>query len=178
MTLEEIGNLTIDNTLLVLLKRMDFTLVIPEGEYFRDEEGNINPNIFLPVQEDLETELAEYKAELEAKEVARLAEIERIKTITERFEAIDDIRLVCNISNPANELKRIIKEDDQEELSRLESEYATKMAEINNKAYMSKRKAEYPTIEELVVAMFEQDVDKIAELEAKRQEIKAKYPKS
>jgi len=43
-------------------------------------------------------------------------------------------------------------------------------------AYARKRKAEYPTIEELVVALYDTD-DKSA-IEAKRAEIKLKYPKS
>ena len=37
------------------------------------------------------------------------------------------------------------------------------------------RKAEYPTIEELVVALY--DTDDKAAIEAKRAEVKAKYPK-
>jgi hypothetical protein len=41
--------------------------------------------------------------------------------------------------------------------------------------YARKRKAEYPTIEELVVALYDTD-DKSA-IEAKRAEVKAKYPK-
>ena len=42
-------------------------------------------------------------------------------------------------------------------------------------AYARKRKAEYPTIEELVVALY--DTDDKAAIEAKRAEVKAKYPK-
>ena len=41
--------------------------------------------------------------------------------------------------------------------------------------YARKRKSEYPTIEELVVALYDTD-DKSA-IEAKRAEVKAKYPK-
>jgi len=42
-------------------------------------------------------------------------------------------------------------------------------------AYARKRKAEYPTIEELVVALYDTE-DKLA-IENKRAEVKAKYPK-
>ena len=45
-------------------------------------------------------------------------------------------------------------------------------------AYIDKRKAEYPTTEELIVAMWEGDQVKINELEAARQAVKTKYPKS
>ena len=56
----------------------------------------------------------------------------------------------------------------QTEMTRLQTEY-------DAKDYARKRKAEYPTIEELVVALYDTD-DKSA-IEAKRAEVKAKYPK-
>ena len=47
--------------------------------------------------------------------------------------------------------------------------------------YARKRKAEYPSIDELVVALWEGVVEErmaaVTQLEAQRQEIKAKYPK-
>jgi hypothetical protein len=54
------------------------------------------------------------------------------------------------------------------EMTRLQAEY-------DAQEYARKRKAEYPTIEELVVALYDTD-DKSA-IEAKRAEVKAKYPK-
>ena len=55
----------------------------------------------------------------------------------------------------------------------------TKMNELQTEYdaqdYARKRKAEYPSIEELVVALYDDD-DKAA-IDAKRAEIKAKYPK-
>lgn len=45
----------------------------------------------------------------------------------------------------------------------------------DNSEYQRKRKAEYPSIEELVVALYDTE-DKLA-IENKRAEIKAKYPK-
>ena len=56
----------------------------------------------------------------------------------------------------------------QTEMTRLQTEY-------DAKDYARKRKAEYPTIESLVVALYDTD-DKSA-IEAKRAEVKAKYPK-
>jgi hypothetical protein len=41
--------------------------------------------------------------------------------------------------------------------------------------YSDKRKAEYPTIEELVVALY--DTDDKAAIEKRRSDVKAKYPK-
>ena len=54
------------------------------------------------------------------------------------------------------------------EMTRLQTEY-------DSKAYARKRKAEYPTIEELVVALY--DTDEKAAIDAKRAEIKLKHPK-
>ena len=47
--------------------------------------------------------------------------------------------------------------------------------EYDSKDYARKRKDEYPTIEELVVALYDTE-DKLA-IETKRAEVKAKYPK-
>jgi len=49
-----------------------------------------------------------------------------------------------------------------------------KTAYTNNE-YARKRKAEYPSIEELVVALY--DTDDKADIETKRAAVKAKYPK-
>jgi len=60
-------------------------------------------------------------------------------------------------------------EEINTELTRLQSDY-------DAKDYARKREAEYPSIEELVVALY--DTDDKAAIEAKRAEVKAKYPKS
>ena len=60
----------------------------------------------------------------------------------------------------------------EEQLNAFESQ--ANDLEILNKIHVN-RKSEYPTIEELVVALYDTD-DKSA-IEAKRAEVKAKYPK-
>jgi hypothetical protein len=60
------------------------------------------------------------------------------------------------------------KEEIETEVIRLESEWASN-------SYARKRQAEYPTIAELVVALYDTD-DKSA-VEAKRAAVKLKYPK-
>ena len=62
----------------------------------------------------------------------------------------------------------ISKADIQTEMDRLQIEY-------DANEYQRLRKSEYPTIEELVVALYDTD-DKSA-IETKRAEVKAKYPK-
>ncbi len=48
-------------------------------------------------------------------------------------------------------------------------------AEYDAQDYARKRKAEYPSVQDLVVALY--DTDDKAAIEAKRAEVKAKYPK-
>ncbi len=48
-------------------------------------------------------------------------------------------------------------------------------AEYDAQEYARKREAEYPSIQDLVVALY--DTDDKAAIEAKRAEVKAKYPK-
>ena len=62
----------------------------------------------------------------------------------------------------------ISKADIKAEMERLQAEYEAQ-------DYERKRKEEYPTIEELVVALY--DTDDKAAIETKRAAVKAKYPK-
>ena len=63
----------------------------------------------------------------------------------------------------------ISKEDIQTKMDELQTEY-------DALDYARKRKAEYPSVQDLVVALY--DTDDKAAIEAKRAEVKAKYPKS
>ena len=62
----------------------------------------------------------------------------------------------------------ISKEDIQTKMDELQTEY-------DALDYARKRKAEYPSVQDLVVALY--DTDDKAAIEAKRAEVKAKYPK-
>ena len=62
----------------------------------------------------------------------------------------------------------ISKEDIQAKQAELQTEY-------DNKDYARKREAEYPSVQDLVVALY--DTDDKAAIDAKRAEIKLKYPK-
>jgi proline dehydrogenase len=57
----------------------------------------------------------------------------------------------------------------------IEAKKVVLQSEYDALEYARKRKAEYPTIEELVVALY--DTDDKAAIDAKRAEIKLKYPK-
>ncbi|MDP6587777.1 MAG: hypothetical protein QF535_24240 [Anaerolineales bacterium] len=58
--------------------------------------------------------------------------------------------------------------------AKVDAEVARLQAEYDSKAYARLRKAEYPSIEECVHAILDDD---LVALQAKRAEIKARYPK-
>ena len=64
--------------------------------------------------------------------------------------------------------------DAQPTQEELEAEWASYTAERDAQAYASNRKAEYPTIEECVHAILDDD---LTALQVKRQAVKDKYPK-
>lgn len=59
--------------------------------------------------------------------------------------------------------------------SEVNAEKTLLQTEYDAKEYQRKRQLEYPTIEELVVALY--DTDDKADIETKRAAVKAKYPK-
>ena len=59
--------------------------------------------------------------------------------------------------------------------SEIDTEVVRLQAEYDALDYARKRKAEYPSIEELVVALYDTE-DKLA-IETKRAEVKARFPK-
>ena len=73
-----------------------------------------------------------------------------------------------SITTTVNPHSELTWEKVSAEMDRLQTEY-------DAKEYARKRKAEYPSIEELVVALY--DTDDKAAIDAKRAEVKAKYPK-
>jgi hypothetical protein len=67
-----------------------------------------------------------------------------------------------------NDAPEISKADIQAEMDRLQVEY-------DAQDYARKREGEYPSVQDLVVALY--DTDDKAAIDAKRTEIKLKYPK-
>ena len=63
----------------------------------------------------------------------------------------------------------------------LESELARMQAEYDAQEYARSRQAEYPSLNDLIVALWENVVEErasaVVSLEADRQAVKAKYPK-
>ena len=97
--------------------------------------------------------------------------------MTDIGKAIKAINPSAAISVENDDVKRItwldgttpIPEDDIiAKLTELQAEY-------DAQEYARKRQAEYPSVQDLVVALY--DTDDKAAIEAKRAEIKLKYPK-
>ena len=65
--------------------------------------------------------------------------------------------------------------DEEKARDAKEQAWADKAPERELKAFYDKRKSEYPTIEELVVALY--DPEDKAEIDRRRAEVKSKYPK-
>ena len=85
-----------------------------------------------------------------------------------RMTEPDEDNLDTAIIDWLNGTTPISKSDIQTQVDLLKADY-------DAKEYQRKRKLEYPTIEALVVALYDTE-DKLA-IEAKRAEVKAKYPK-
>ena len=96
--------------------------------------------------------------------------------VTSLMKAIKAINPSAECTVPEN-VDNIIWHNDTPPIAK--ADILAKQTELQTEydalAYARKRKAEYPTIEELVVALY--DTEDKAAIEAKRAEVKAKYPK-
>jgi hypothetical protein len=94
-------------------------------------------------------------------------------------EALDSKWLGNEYSGVGNDYSKMVWHDGNKDPKPTEEEVKAEMdrlqAEYDGKEYARKRQAEYPTIEELVVALY--DTEDKAAIDAKRAEIKLKYPK-
>ena len=92
------------------------------------------------------------------------------------FKSRVDFRLYDNSDGNGQQMEWL---SDQPQPS--EAEIAVGQAAWDAKEYTRKRKAEYPSIDELTVALWEGVVEErmqaVTQLEIKRQAVKAKYPK-
>ena len=92
-----------------------------------------------------------------------------------RFEAI--VELVGGSISGTNDGTDIIYNEGQTPPteSAIDTKFASMISDWEAQEYARKRQAEYPSIQELVVALY--DTDDKADIEAKRAEVKKKYPK-
>jgi len=96
----------------------------------------------------------------------------------EIIDAIVKLKSDAKVSVTSNDINTLVWHDGNP-TNITNKQITDKLAELNadydSKEYQRKRKAEYPSIEELVVALY--DTDDKADIETKRAAVKAKYPK-
>lgn len=96
----------------------------------------------------------------------------------ERFEAIKSlVSGEISYNDDGNGNSKIVYHNDQKPVSDVEIDAELKklQAEYDAQEYARKREAEYPSIQECVHAILDDDLTSIQE---KRQAVKTKYPKS
>jgi hypothetical protein len=80
-----------------------------------------------------------------------------------------------------NDIEWLDKFQTQPSRSEIDEEIVRLQAKYDTQEYARNRKAEYPSVNELVVALWEGVVEErmaaVTSLEGKRQAVKAKYPK-
>jgi hypothetical protein len=79
-----------------------------------------------------------------------------------------------NQSNPPHSITEWTGDDTQPTQTELETAWTEYQAEYDSQAYARSRKTEYPSIEECVHAILDDDLDALQVL---RQAVKDKYPK-
>ena len=95
------------------------------------------------------------------------------------FNPLDDF--VLQDDGNGTYISEWLSGSDRPTISDIEAAHAVWQAEHDSQEYARKRLAEYPSIDELVVALWEGVVEErmaaVTSLEGKRQAVKAKYPK-
>ena len=91
-------------------------------------------------------------------------------------DALQSLRPKSQFAIRGDVIEWLDTEQTQPSQSEIDAEIIRLQAEYDALDYARKRKAEYPTIEELVVALY--DTDDKAAVDEKRAAVKLKYPKS
>jgi hypothetical protein len=92
-----------------------------------------------------------------------------------KVKALQSLRPSAEWVLRGDELEWLDTKQSQPSDAEIQAEITRLQAEYDAQEYARKRQAEYPTIEELVVALY--DTDDKADIETKRAAVKAKYPK-
>lgn len=168
MTITEINNLLLADALEIIEYR------VKSNNY--DIE---NPEVvYSPSSEELDAEFIIYIAELTSAETERL----RLKDLEDRVNSLTDKRaahraLTTNIPNASRHIKDTIlintnHTEAENNLQVLEAKDAELQAAINSTAWVGEREEAYPTLKELIIAMWEGDQAEKDRLEAIRQQVK------
>lgn len=137
MTLEQIGQLNLENSFFEILNRLvDFSVISdklpaytidPDTTLSMYDRVSLHTSVSKPLLTDMEAEFLVYKQKLTDMETARLAEMARREALQLRIDALGNNfhsllakANIPNIPNSAIEYKRIIDEDDTVRLDALE----------------------------------------------------------
>ena len=177
MTLNEINNMIKEDYLDILENRLRNK---HEYVYSTDEDGNDIPVDPVFTEEEIDDEFILYKTELIAEETERL----RVENLKMRIGALNDIshihsELYPNIPNAALYMREVIVENSNHaEAEANLAQYEAKSIELKAAKdaieYIEKRKAEYPSLEECIHAILDNNLE---EIQTRRAAVKAKYPK-
>lgn len=174
MTLQEINDLTVEDvfeTLTSRVKSNNYDIENPE-------------NVYEPSQEELEEEFVIYGNELFVVEIERL----RVQDLKDRVEVLHDANYshivlypeVCNAAlyRKVHIYTNINHEEAESNLVLIEAKDAELKLVSDVQKILDDRKAEYPSIEEIVVAIIEDDIAVLDDIKARRIATKIKFPKS
>ena len=92
-----------------------------------------------------------------------------------RLNAIESLYPDKNLSYNSENNTCIINEEEVKDYASIDAEIKRLQAEYDAQEYSRKREAEYPSIQECVHAILDDD---LTALQEKRQAVKTKYPKS
>ena len=90
-------------------------------------------------------------------------------------QALQSLKPNSKFAVRGDEIEWLDTEQTKPTQSEIDAEVIRLQAEYDSQEYARKRQAEYPKIQDLVVALY--DTDDKAAIDAKRAEIKLKYPK-
>lgn len=196
-----VSNFILDDWFFTLLYRMvDFT-GIPQGAdhwtWIDDNDTTppfyakiqLHASVTMPASSAFDNELISYKQELTDQTNITLNGLQRRRGIIVRWQGLSDSRMAAyrlgiDRPNHATWLDQIIIDDDTVTLGQLEVEDALYKAEYDSESYKRNREKELPLIKDLIISMWERFVEgrpanvTTDAIEAKRQAIKTKYPKS
>ena len=96
-----------------------------------------------------------------------------------KFDAVHSLVGGGISTNDVNDLNQYIYDNNQipPTKAEIDAEIVRMQAEYDAQEYARNRQTEYPTIEECVHAILDNDNNELDTLQAKRAEIKLKYPK-
>ncbi len=191
----QIRNLKLDEVFSQVLYRLlpkkfgsDYSFLFLEDETGKKslyERLEVTPE--KPTLKEFEDELKLFKDELLEQARIKREKKERYDSLKNRIDKMEHVHyahhlLFSDIPNSSLFFKEKILENENHQeaeqfLKMIEQKHVQVKKEIDSKIIDEKRRSEYPSIEEIVIALLEKDELKLSALRGKRRNIKNKYPR-